>query len=79
MTAEHRRSEDAKDIASEADHWLETVRQQVHSLRYGIVQIVVHDSRVTQIDRTERLRLNPPPNLSFAKSPSDPPDHWRES
>ena len=38
--------------------WLELVRQQVGSLRYGVVQIVVHDSQVTQIEKTERVRLN---------------------
>ncbi|MCX6898024.1 MAG: YezD family protein [Verrucomicrobia bacterium] len=37
--------------------WLQTVRAQVESLRFGVVQIVVHDSRVTQIERTERVRL----------------------
>jgi hypothetical protein len=37
--------------------WLEIVRQQVDSLRFGQVQIVVHDSQVTQIDKTERVRL----------------------
>jgi hypothetical protein len=37
--------------------WLETVRQQVDSLRFGVVQIVVHDSQVTQINKTERVRL----------------------
>ena len=38
-------------------NWLEVVRRQVGSLRYGVVQIVVHDSQVTQIEKTERLRL----------------------
>ena len=37
--------------------WLNVVREQVTSLRYGIVQIVVHDSRVVQIERTEKVRL----------------------
>jgi len=37
--------------------WLELVRQKVQSLRFGVVQIVVHDSRVTQIERTEKTRL----------------------
>jgi hypothetical protein len=27
-------------------------------LRFGVVQIVVHDSQVTQIDKTERVRLD---------------------
>ena len=45
-------------------NWLKIVRQQVSSLRYGVVQIVVHDSQVTQIEKTERVRLdNPPPKL----------------
>jgi hypothetical protein len=38
--------------------WLEIVRRQVVSLRYGVVQIVVHDSKVTQIEKTERVRLD---------------------
>ena len=37
--------------------WLDIVRRQVGSLRYGVVQVVVHDSQVTQIDKTERIRL----------------------
>ena len=41
---------------SSAD-WLELVRQKVQSLRFGVVQIIVHDSRVTQIERTEKTRL----------------------
>jgi len=38
-------------------NWLEVVRRQVGSLHYGVVQIVVHDSQVTQIEKTERVRL----------------------
>ena len=38
--------------------WLEVVRRQVQSLKYGVVQIVVHDSQVTQIEKTERVRLD---------------------
>jgi hypothetical protein len=37
--------------------WLELVIQHVSSLRYGVVEIVVHDSRVIQIEKTERVRL----------------------
>jgi len=39
-------------------NWLEIVRQQVGSLRFGVVEIIVHDSRVTQIEKTERVRLD---------------------
>lgn len=38
--------------------WLELVGKQVASLRFGVVQIVVHDSRVVQIERTEKFRLD---------------------
>ena len=48
----------SKDLADA--NWLEIVRQQVGSLRFGVVEIIVHDSRVTQIEKTERLRLDKP-------------------
>jgi hypothetical protein len=50
-------------IADEKSDWLEVVRQQVGSLRYGVVQIVVHDSQVTQIEKTERVRLDKPQKI----------------
>jgi hypothetical protein len=40
--------------------WLQVVRRQVASLRFGVVQIVIHDSHVKQIEKTERLRLDKP-------------------
>jgi hypothetical protein len=48
--------------------WIALVREKVESLRYGVVQLVVHDGRVTQIERTEKTRLNP-------GGRSDAPDH----
>ncbi|MBI5384385.1 MAG: YezD family protein [Verrucomicrobia bacterium] len=41
--------------------WLKIVLQQIGSLHYGVVQIIVHDGRVTQIERTERVRLDKQP------------------
>jgi hypothetical protein len=40
--------------------WVDVVSQQVGSLRFGVVQIVVHDARVVQIERTEKTRLDQP-------------------
>lgn len=37
--------------------WLAIVRAKVEGLRFGVVQIVVHDGKVTQIERTEKTRL----------------------
>jgi hypothetical protein len=38
-------------------NWQDIVRQHVESLRFGTVEIIVHDSRVIQIEKTERVRL----------------------
>jgi hypothetical protein len=43
--------------ANDRAEWLNVVRRQVGSLRYGVVQTIVHDSQVTQIEKTERVRL----------------------
>ena len=40
--------------------WLAIVRAKVEGLRFGVVQIVVHDGKVTQIERTEKTRLSGP-------------------
>ena len=40
--------------------WLKTVRQYVESLRFGVVQITVHEGRPVQVERTERVRLDKP-------------------
>ncbi len=39
--------------------WVALVREKVEGLRYGVVQLIVHDGRVTQIERTEKTRLTP--------------------
>ena len=41
----------------DSPEWLSIVRDHVENLRYGVVQLVVHDGRVTQIERTEKVRL----------------------
>jgi hypothetical protein len=40
--------------------WLGLVREKVDTLKFGVVQIVVHDSKVVQIERTEKTRLDAP-------------------
>ena len=51
----------SKTITTPAPDWLALVREKVEGLRYGVVQIVVHDHKVTQIERTEKTRLDSPP------------------
>jgi hypothetical protein len=38
--------------------WLQLVRDQVRSLKFGTVQITVHDSRVVQVERVEKQRFD---------------------
>ena len=40
--------------------WLTVVRSQVESLKFGTVQITIHDSKVVQIERIEKTRLDRP-------------------
>ncbi len=42
--------------SSSAD-WLDVVRKKVADLRFGSVQIVVHDGRVTQVESLEKTRF----------------------
>lgn len=44
--------------------WLEVVRQKVAKLRFGSVQITVHDGRVTQVESIEKTRFAPKPRVS---------------
>jgi hypothetical protein len=39
------------------DLWTKRIVQSVNGLEYGSVQIVVHDGRIVQIERTERKRF----------------------
>ncbi len=43
-----------------APEWLNIVRDQVEHLRFGVVQIVVHEHKVVQVERTEKVRFEKP-------------------
>lgn len=38
--------------------WVRIVQDQVGAIRFGVVQIVIHESRVVQIERTEKVRFD---------------------
>jgi hypothetical protein len=42
----------------EGPQWLKHMLQSLEGLEYGTIQIVVHDSQVTQIERVERRRFS---------------------
>ena len=48
---------DEPQISSEP-RWLEVIRESIGTMRFGTVQVVVHEGRVTQVDATHRTRLN---------------------
>lgn len=37
--------------------WIDVVRRKVGAMRFGSVQIVVHEGRVTQVESTEKTRI----------------------
>jgi hypothetical protein len=51
-------SNGSKETTVSSQEWLNMVVKHVKSLRYGVVEIVVHDGRVIQIEKTERTRLD---------------------
>lgn len=59
-------AQEAAAPSSAGPDWIDLVREKVESLRFGVVQLVVHDGRVTQIERTEKTRL-PAPNEGSAR------------
>lgn len=42
----------------ERPNWLRVVEDQVGAVRFGVVQITIHESRVVQVERTEKVRLD---------------------
>lgn len=47
-----------QSASAQVQQWQEIVGSLVDSLRFGIVQIVVHEGRVVQIEKTEKMRLD---------------------
>lgn len=39
------------------EDWIEIVRRKVAAIRFGSVQITVHEGRVTQVESTEKTRI----------------------
>lgn len=61
---DHRNSETASSY-----DWNQIIGDLLHPLRYGVVQIVVHDAKVVRIERTEKLRVDNLPTRELAASP----------
>ncbi|OUN00778.1 MAG: hypothetical protein BAA02_05725 [Paenibacillaceae bacterium ZCTH02-B3] len=61
-------------LTQPGDDWLARIREAVEGLRYGTVQIVVHDGRIVQIDRTERFRYDAAAEKRRKAAAASPPD-----
>jgi len=43
----------------ETDHHLATtILRAIREIRYGSVEIIIHDSRIVQIERKEKIRMD---------------------
>jgi len=47
-----------KPVRNLDESTLRRITQAVESIRYGTIQIVIQDSRVIQIEKTEKIRLD---------------------
>ena len=52
---------------TEVESWIDIVKQKVSALRFGSVQIIVHEGRVTQVESTEKTRLASEPLVAQVK------------
>ena len=43
-----------------SDAVVKRILDSLHGLRYGSVELIVHDGQIVQIERNEKLRLDPP-------------------
>jgi hypothetical protein len=51
------------------DAWMNRIKEQLAGLKYGAVQIMIHDGRIVQIDRTVRSRfVSEKPQIAAKKS-----------
>lgn len=52
-------SPDAREVEDKTNaNWLAVVEESVRGLRFGVVQITIHEGKVVHIDRTERTKLD---------------------
>jgi hypothetical protein len=49
-------------VSAQDNNWSQELVQQIlraiEGLRYGSVEIIIHDSKVVQIERKEKIRLD---------------------
>ncbi len=53
-----KKSEDTYFSNKDEEQLLLKIVSEIKSVKHGSIQITIHDGRVVQIDKTEKLRLN---------------------
>lgn len=51
-------TEDVIKTAQRERELLQEIQSAIKSIRYGYVQIIIQDSKVVQIDKTEKVRFD---------------------
>jgi len=46
-------------VIDETEEVIAVLRETLRAVRFGSVEVVIHDGRVVQIDRKEKLRFQP--------------------
>ena len=47
-------------IPNQNDNWLEVVQRQVDALRFGSVEVTIHEGRVVQVETSTKVRFDKP-------------------
>ena len=55
------------NAAESPEPWVEIIRQKLASMRFGSIQLVVHEGRVTQVESLERTRIQADSSPSSGK------------
>lgn len=53
-------TESSAPSAKELPAWTQLVMEKASALRFGSIQIILHEGRVIQVESTEKIRLSPP-------------------
>jgi hypothetical protein len=54
--------------SSTTDGLAETILQAIRGLKYGSLEIIVHDAKVVRIERHERIRLDVDPESALEQN-----------
>jgi hypothetical protein len=46
-----------EEASEQHEHWIDVVREKVAAIRFGSIQITVHEGRVTLVEAIEKTRI----------------------